>query len=119
MKTALYRYYSKDEVLLYVGISNDPFRRASQRAIGQMVDVIFIKVEWLDTREEAEQLEASAIQNERPLYNMKNEPINFERWRLHAFCNKQWPYTIESPDVVRECLKEVKEFCIKKYWAFN
>jgi len=116
-RTALYRYWSVDDDLLYVGISTNPFRRMSDHAVGQLDAISNITIEWFDSREEAEQLEALAIQTERPFYNMKNEVINFSEWSLYAFCNKQWPYNDEiERERRRYLLGCIRKGCAARGW---
>jgi hypothetical protein len=61
-KTALYRHFDASGQLLYVGISVSPFNRARQhnRASDWFASVVRIDIEWLDTRQAAEQAKAAA-----------------------------------------------------------
>lgn len=71
MKTALYRHFDKHGALLYVGISGSVLQRTTQHLKGsRWADLIHrIDVEHYDTREEALNAEAKAIQKERPAFN--------------------------------------------------
>lgn len=73
-KTALYRHFDKDGVLLYVGISVCPVSRFKQH-IGQsewVYQVARIDVEWITSRREALAAEDKAIDIERPIWNTRN-----------------------------------------------
>jgi predicted GIY-YIG superfamily endonuclease len=72
-RTALYRFYSADQTLLYVGISNNPMRREtshhSRAEWIHLADLTRTTVEWYDDREAALDAEGMAIREENPLYN--------------------------------------------------
>ena len=72
MKTALYRQYSKEGKLLYVGISLDYAKRVKQHYKGSawFLDVADIKLEWFDTRDDALKAERDAIKKEKPECNI-------------------------------------------------
>lgn len=67
METALYRHFDKDGVLLYIGISLNPFNRLNQHFIVSewVTEITDIKIEWYDTREEAVEAERQAIKMEK------------------------------------------------------
>jgi transcriptional regulator with XRE-family HTH domain/predicted GIY-YIG superfamily endonuclease len=71
-RTALYRIYGDDELLLYVGIAKDFGKRWKQHAARQpwWDQVKRQTVVWYDTREEALTEEALAIQAGQPKYNL-------------------------------------------------
>ncbi len=72
---ALYRHFAADQTLLYVGISDDPFRRASQhRCVEWSEQIAHMTVEWHPTRKSAEDAEKIAIATERPLHNKRHLP---------------------------------------------
>lgn len=80
-RTALYRHYDKDGVLLYVGISMRVMERLSQHTQdtnrSYWFDQIAIQtIEWFETRAEAIEAERWAIINEKPLYNKQHQPEN-------------------------------------------
>lgn len=81
-RTALYRLYDKNGVLLYAGIAVDPRNRWGQHARTKpwWPRVVVKEVEWHDTRIEALAAESVAIAVEKPLYNDKDSP---HYWRLH------------------------------------
>jgi len=72
VKTALYRHFDADGMLLYLGISlNSVARTAQHRACAHWFrDIARIAIEWHDTREAAEGAERAAIRNERPMHNV-------------------------------------------------
>lgn len=71
-RTAIYKLYDRYNVLIYVGITNNPPVRWEQHASVQpwWHEVVLREVEWLDTREVAEVAEARAISRHRPKYNI-------------------------------------------------
>lgn len=69
-RTALYRLYDSDGVLLYVGITNMPNVRWSAHSLKPWWKRVARKdVAWFDERQQAAQAEVRAIRAERPLYN--------------------------------------------------
>lgn len=70
-RTALYRHFGADGVLLYVGISNDVLRRLLQHSerSGWFRRIARVEVEWLSSRRAALDAEALAIQREAPRWN--------------------------------------------------
>ena len=69
--TSLYRYFSGDGVLLYAGISHNPFLREVQHGYGKdMKMVAQISLEWFDCRDAASKAEIIAIKMEKPLWNV-------------------------------------------------
>ncbi|MFF3998577.1 GIY-YIG nuclease family protein [Streptomyces cyaneofuscatus] len=65
-RTALYRLYSADDVLLYVGISNNPEARWERHKMFRpwWPDVAWNHVEWLPSRDAAFAAEEIAIREE-------------------------------------------------------
>lgn len=76
-KTALYRHFDKNGVLLYIGISSSATARAVQHHNGsRWADLIArIDVEHYATREEALAAEAAAIKTEKPPYNVAGNSV--------------------------------------------
>lgn len=72
MKTALYRHFSADGRLLYVGISLNTVQRTAQHRNGAhwFRDIARIDIEWLPERASALASEAVAIATENPLWNL-------------------------------------------------
>lgn len=70
-RTAVYRLFSDDGVLIYVGIATDPHQRWVQHARTQpwWPEVVTREIEWFGTRAEAEQTETREIANSRPRHN--------------------------------------------------
>jgi predicted GIY-YIG superfamily endonuclease len=73
-KTTLYRAFNSQDELLYVGISYDFLSRLKEHRHTSKWHKLAVKVtlEHFDTRQEAEQSELQAIQNEKPLFNKKD-----------------------------------------------
>lgn len=71
-RTALYRWYDHEARLLYVGISNQPVRRAREHHGHQpwWTEVRSATVEWFDTRGQALEAEERAIKRELPEWNI-------------------------------------------------
>lgn len=73
-RTALYRHYDKDGVLLYVGISLSAIARLAQprRGARWFEYISRVEIEQFDSRKEALQAEKDAIAKEQPFYNKAN-----------------------------------------------
>jgi excinuclease UvrABC nuclease subunit len=71
-KGAVYRHFSPDGELLYVGHSVDPLRRSSEHMNNWFYrqEIATIKIEWYKTHEEAVEAELLAIKKEQPKYNV-------------------------------------------------
>lgn len=71
-RTALYRFYDAHENLLYVGISNDPWRRWREHVYDKAwyPQVKHQAVTWYDTEPEAARAELGAIRAEGPRFNV-------------------------------------------------
>lgn len=72
MKTALYRHYDQNGVLLYVGISDHLSSRDRQHLAGSPWHKLVSKTEtdWCVSRDHARALESVAIRYENPLHNV-------------------------------------------------
>lgn len=75
-RTAVYRLFDASDVLLYIGVTDNPDRRfASHEALKPWwPDVARKAIEWHDTRDLAEAAEDEAIQAEHALYNVARSP---------------------------------------------
>ena len=71
-RTALYRFYDASEKLLYVGITNDPWRRWRQHVQEKSwyPQIKHQAVTWYDSRIAAEVAEHVAIRCEHPRFNI-------------------------------------------------
>jgi hypothetical protein len=71
-RTALYRFYGTDETLLYVGITDDPWRRWREHVQTQpwYPLVKHQAITWYEDRLAAEIAERVAIRRERPRFNI-------------------------------------------------
>jgi len=70
-KTALYRHYDANGVLLYIGIARSILQRTAQheKNAAWAEEIARIDVEWHNSREAALQAEAVAITADRPFHN--------------------------------------------------
>lgn len=75
-KTWVYWLHNKDEVLLYVGVTQQPHNRfmAHSRTKSWWETVAFIRLRRLPTLHEAWALEREVICNNTPLYNVAGKP---------------------------------------------
>ena len=97
-KTALYRFYGDDDALLYVGMSQCPYRRAKTHGgAGWYFDVRYMEVEWLDSRADAHTAERIAIDRERPRHNRSLT----HRPRRLAVTPRPLPKPVPEPKVKR------------------
>jgi predicted GIY-YIG superfamily endonuclease len=82
-RTALYRLYDADDRLLYVGISSNPHRRWKQHALEHAKtwwpDVRGERVQWFESRREAEVAELAAIRTEGAIHNRAHVPTVADR----------------------------------------
>lgn len=71
-RTALYRFYDPQGKLLYVGITNDPWRRWREhvREKPWYPQVKHQAVTWYDAERQARRAETRAIHDERPEFNI-------------------------------------------------
>lgn len=71
-RTAVYRFFDSSDALIYIGITNNPPKRWALHAYQKpwWKDVALREVEWFDTREEAEVVEAQVISHCRPKWNI-------------------------------------------------
>ncbi|GGW82896.1 hypothetical protein GCM10010340_70590 [Streptomyces griseoloalbus] len=95
-RTALYRLYDAEDVLLYVGIAKDPKLRWQGHAHSPTSQwwpqVARKEVEWFATREAADAAETAAIEAERPVHNRAKVLSRGSAWG-------QWG--IRSPEINR------------------
>ncbi|MFF9118287.1 GIY-YIG nuclease family protein [Streptomyces massasporeus] len=75
-RTALYRLYDAAGHLLYVGVARNPDVRWATHSQSKpwWSEVDTRKVEWIDSRAEAERAELAVIRAEHPLYNVVGTP---------------------------------------------
>ena len=71
IQVALYRHFSSDGGLLYVGVSRNPFERLADhiRRGDWSLEIATITLQWFDDQQEALDAEHAAIIAERPLWN--------------------------------------------------
>lgn len=106
-RTGLYRVFDATGKLLYIGISQNPDVRFSQHSQIKdwWRDVVERRVEWHPSRKEAELAEKTAIQTEKPHWNINHatRPLNNpEAERLYA--EHRW-----NLEEARALLPEVRE----------
>jgi len=85
--TQLYRYFDKDNNLLYVGISFSAAVRASEhrRTSAWYSSAVKMTMENFDTRKECELAEQNAIRKEKPLHNITCTPRQNQHLRKDRF----------------------------------
>jgi predicted GIY-YIG superfamily endonuclease len=68
----LYRFWSRDGVLLYIGITSDAFTRfkAHSRSKDWFLEVHSATLDHFESRDELAEAEIAAIKREKPLYNV-------------------------------------------------
>lgn len=76
VRTALYRHFSADGRLLYVGISLCAIGRLAQhrQTAHWFGEISRVDVEWLPSRRDALKAEAEAIRKESPMHNIAGQP---------------------------------------------
>ncbi|MFI7890919.1 GntR family transcriptional regulator [Streptomyces sp. CACIS-1.16CA] len=112
-RTALYRLYDADDVLLYIGISNNPDFRWKAHLYSREPwpkQVTRHVIEWWSTREEAVAAEAAAIKAERPRHNGKH---NYDD---APFDPASWP-TASAPHKVRSIADLIRTEVSSGRWA--
>ena len=83
-RTAVYRFYDKDDVLLYVGATKnfDQRRSTHARTAKWWSAVVRHEVEWYNSQLDALITEAKLIRELRPLHNVQSpSPDNIEALR--------------------------------------
>lgn len=108
-RTALYRFYDSDDVLLYVGITNmTQVRWAAHTAKPWWKQVTRKEVKWFDNRAAAAQAEVLAIRLEEPRYNVANawyaNPKPVVPSQPTAFCSRPTPAVPADADEVERKL---------------
>lgn len=95
---ALYRFWDKNNTLLYIGISNNFLGRITQHTSTAewFPQASYVTLEHFDSRLEVEQAEKNAIKSELPLYNKTHNPIyesHLKHWRKIKYGSKK----VENP----------------------
>jgi predicted GIY-YIG superfamily endonuclease len=115
--TALYRLYAEDNVLLYVGISQNPVLRFDQHAKEKPWWPLVVRktAAWCDSAGTALNAEAAAISSENPVHNIRrperkskstparNIRINNDLWQAAVARTRSEHCTVT--DVVIEALR--------------
>lgn len=116
-ETAIYRFYSSEGQLLYVGISDNPGHRFTQHEKTKTwwKEVTGISIEWAATRQAALAIERRAIRVESPVYNIarhspkppKEEPKEcghcYTCMRESGPCNLYYPHPDEDRIPCENC----------------
>lgn len=86
-RTAVYRHFDADGVLLYIGIAKDPAQRSEQHGYHSRWwrFVADTTVTWFDTRDAALNEEREAIGRERPVFNGTHNTRNREAMAAYLF----------------------------------
>lgn len=111
---ALYRFYDRTDVLLYVGITMDLPARVGQHRKEKpwWTEVHHITIEQFDTRSAALAAEERAIKEDGPLYNSTHNDLvqaaSGER-TAHQFADVILHHLAEHPDRFAEVLREAEE----------
>lgn len=102
-RTALYRLYGTDDLLLYVGTSWKPSQRFSQlRQKLWWPHVVSRQVEWHENRYLAFTAEESAVRNEKPVHNLVYS-ATYEDYLLIKLLRRT--LADASPERVRQILR--------------
>lgn len=107
-RCAVYRFFSADNALLYVGRSYDPFRRWATHS-GDKVwieEVARMEPVWFGSLADAVQAEADAIRNEQPRYNDR-QPTGRQRPRVVSG---------RGPDLLNELCREARKSHDRADW---
>ncbi|OPC76602.1 hypothetical protein B4N89_44740 [Embleya scabrispora] len=96
-RTAVYRLFDADGVLLYVGISVDPVKRFRGHRYGSKrskpkewwPQVASSRIEWFDSRSRAEFAESFAVVTEHPRHNKAKTGEAAGRWFRHRWLEER------------------------------
>ena len=100
-RQALYRFFSEDGALLYVGITARPWERWKQHRQDKpwWSDVATITLESFDTRDAVSAAEAAAIKSEHPRYNVMLSESPPPRLRRSDAHNPSGPFHPRGRDI--------------------
>lgn len=109
--TAVYRFYTADDALLYIGICDEPLKRWYSHAVDKAwwPDVARFRVVWFPSRDEALSAEREAIIAEKPMHNVvwNGIPFNssqFPMQHLHRLTVERFSGRVFS---VRDLVEEL------------
>ena len=117
-RAAVYRLYDAQDVLLYIGVSQQPHRRWQQHAQGKRWWPEVARSEigtWFESRELAVLAEAAAIRSERPRYNIRrgaNTPI-----RNIRVAGRLWNAALAKARAEGRSVSEVLVAYLRRYVA--
>ena len=100
---AVYRFFTADRQLLYVGVTFDTSTRFRHHAKHKewWPDVAFREVTWYEAREEAETAEAEAILSEAPRWNI-HIPVECATFRQTGRRRQGRPISSEARSLLEE-----------------
>jgi predicted GIY-YIG superfamily endonuclease len=109
--TDLYRVFDAADQLLYVGITEDLFKRLSQHRdqSGWFDQASRLVIEWYGTREACRQAESSAIKAERPLWNRQESPCRGAAEDLVATSRRGLAFAEIGPDEFQDFVLRCRE----------
>jgi hypothetical protein len=109
LKTALYRHFDAQGVLLYVGISLSAVHRLEQhkRSAGWFGEIARVDVEWHETRAEALTAEAIAIAKEEPSWNVARPSTHRQKLTQSTYAIEHVASTRRDGNYQREVALEM------------
>ncbi len=99
LRTALYRWFDADDVLLYIGITKWLAERTDQHDAGSSWFQFVARgtVDWSDDWAAAEEAEIAAIQAEEPLFNEAHADLSVIHPRLVKYLVDKGRYDLLAP----------------------
>jgi predicted GIY-YIG superfamily endonuclease len=116
-KTALYRHFSADGELLYIGISLSVLHRIGQHSkhSSWFNKIARISIENFDSREEAKSAEQRAIEKEKPFFNIHH---NINKYKTTYIEEGFSPAEVSAEGVVRPILKIDANYTVEEAAKF-
>lgn len=123
-RTTLYRFYDAHDVLLYVGITNNPTSRWAEhsRSKFEWQQAVRATLEHFPSREEAHKAEIAAIQAEKPRWNIQHRgslyrpEVPLELWLAaeQRLRDGHWLTETEVSILFRVTATEVDRWLVKR-----
>ena len=116
-KTALYRHFSADGELLYVGISLSVLQRIGQHSkhSSWFNRIARISIENFDSREEAKLAEQRVIESEKPFFNVHH---NTKKHKTTYIAEGFSPAEISAEDIEKRILKIDANYTVEEAAEF-